>query len=366
MNASYSSYEAEIWQRNDAVFNLYQPRGGHTQSEVLDNWLELIQAYSKILPESFTDRSDFLPTISGLAGSYQRYLKASKGVVDAFLDPEKDYIAGYWRQDIPRSILWHLVTNPTATPTLPNYINSLHYQSHELHLPSWSQISRGCTHSILNNKQCGIYPHNPLNSNNDNFKPEMEILNTHNTTPLGEKNPFGAIRPNPHLHITTQVLDFATMPDNRRVFSVGSPIHHHHHRPRVSTEFELRYNLHPLCLVTLDFAPNHNNSHTNQRTLDDDDDDDVKSDLLRSRCQLALVGRYSSIDPLGLVLYPLLPPLPPPKTSGGGSPQHQHFYRVGLFVGPGPGDDMSRLYTEQPPASALFNSLAEERVIFLY
>lgn len=304
MNASYSTYEAEIWQRDDAVFSLYRPRGGHTQSEVLDSWLELIQAYSKILPESFTDRSDFLPAISGLAGLYHRYLKASKGVVDAFLDPEKDYIAGYWRQDISRSILWHLVTNPTATPTLPNYISSLHYQSHELHLPSWSQISRGYTHSILNNKQCGIYPQNPLNSNNNNnnFKPEMEILNTHNTTPLGEKNPFGAIRPNPHLHIRTKVLD---------------------------------------------------------------DDDDVKSDLLLSRCQLALVGQYSSIDPLGLVLYPVLPPSPP-KTSGGGSPQHQHFYRVGLFAGPGPGDDMSRLYTEQPPVSALFDFLAEERVIFLY
>lgn len=89
MNASYSSYEAESWRRDDAVFSLYRPRGGHTQSEVLDSWLELIQAYSKILPESFTDRSDFLPAISGLAGLYHRYLKASQGVVDAFLDPRK-------------------------------------------------------------------------------------------------------------------------------------------------------------------------------------------------------------------------------------------------------------------------------------
>ncbi|KAK0674662.1 heterokaryon incompatibility protein-domain-containing protein [Cercophora samala] len=355
-DAPYDDFDSETWQRDDTVFIFRRPKD-LAQSEALDKWLELIQSYSRIQPESFTDKSDFLPAISGLAGLYHQYLKRSKGD-DVFLEPTKDYTAGYWRQDIPRSILWHLVNNPTTAPTLPEYINSLHHQSHQLHLPSWSQISRGYTHSILNNKHCGIY-RTPLG-----FQPKMEILNTH-TAPLGKKNPFGAIQPNPHLHIRTKILNFAT---TSRAFSIRPPTLLLH-RPHVSTEFELCYNLHTLCLVTLDFAPNNNNNNNNNNNHHPNDHQETpsSSDLLR-HCQLALVGQHNDTEALGLVLYPILPPPPlsrPPSTPGVVAPsQHQHFYRAGVFSGPGLGV-MSNLFTDTT-CFDLFESLAEEKEIFLY
>lgn len=55
-----------------------------------DHWMEVVMAYTKL---NLTKESDTLPALSGLAASFQTRLTSG-------------YLAGMWRSDLARSLLW--------------------------------------------------------------------------------------------------------------------------------------------------------------------------------------------------------------------------------------------------------------------
>lgn len=93
------------------------------EAAVRQSWYELVGGYCGT---QLTFRTDKLPAISGMARRFQQM----KAVEDRNLGRD-DYLAGMWRSDLPRQLLWYVFTMyPTAAIQEKEYI-----------APSWSWAS---------------------------------------------------------------------------------------------------------------------------------------------------------------------------------------------------------------------------------
>ncbi|KAK4202613.1 heterokaryon incompatibility protein-domain-containing protein [Triangularia verruculosa] len=333
------------------VFRISRPNDHHSQGELLDMWLKLIRSYSTISASSFTNPLDILPAISGLAAMYHPYLTRNTSAQGlSRLIP--DYIAGYWKQDLARSMLWSInLSGGHAAAMSPRIqlsrlLESLRTSSQKHRIPSWSQLTRDGSLNMFTDrfwatKYC-------------NFRPTASILDAR-TKPAGD-NPFGYTQENPHLLLQTKVVNLKALTSpNVTVKRVPSSTPYYSHQLFDGNQ--------PLCLIRRDFADS-------PRALDGEEERKHHQALLKelSSCYLALIGncdvkkRWESRrrrywnrlcfrnnwdhKPIGLVLHPV----------PNGSPSD--FYRVGIFM-PNAWEPSRRL-------PELFESMGETREICLY
>ena len=89
-----------------------------TRFKCFEYWTSLVQTYSET---NLTNTTDRLPALSGLASDFQRVTKAR-------------YLAGIWREDMPRALAWYVpFFNAVGVPPL---ISASDYIA-----PSWSWAS---------------------------------------------------------------------------------------------------------------------------------------------------------------------------------------------------------------------------------
>ncbi|OIW32576.1 HET-domain-containing protein [Coniochaeta ligniaria NRRL 30616] len=113
--------------------------------ELYDEWLGLVETASS-RKDGFTNPTDILPALSGLA----RVFREALGV------PERDYVAGLWKSDLFRSLIWHNTGREGAKNT--------NLQQHLRHVivrpyiaPSWSWASGVRTLDCLVAHHAGIH-----------------------------------------------------------------------------------------------------------------------------------------------------------------------------------------------------------------
>lgn len=125
--------------------------------------------YSKC---DLTYHTDKLVTISGLA----------KRIQDLTSWPKTDYLAGIWRQGLPRRLLWYTnIYSATKPDALPSWRTGICSAKKPNLLPSWSWAHIS-DHTVYS-------PH--IWSTNDGDSDIAEVLAAH-TTPL--QDPFGSIK----------------------------------------------------------------------------------------------------------------------------------------------------------------------------
>ncbi|VBB77973.1 Putative protein of unknown function [Podospora comata] len=345
----------------EASFHVERPNDQSSRVELLNLWLYLIQKYGEMSTDSFTNPLDVLPAISGLAAVYHRYLAKSSSSQASSIRLNPEYIAGYWQQDLTRSLLWqirscsHGVTIDSAAMAHPrarlqSLLNRLRGLSQQQRIPSWSQLTRGKTWNIF----CSSPP------DYWNLQPAASILNAR-TKPLGE-SPFGYIQRHPHLLLRTRVVEVAVLAASLTICSVRLD-----RSLRSSFQLLVRGDRQAVCLVNVDFASPIFDPEVGDRFgVMREYEEGVLEMLLRSSCCLGLLGYCdvggTEVDgrrpvgegdepvlhkPTGLVLHPV--------PGGGGS---SGFYRVGVFTPNVVGSN--ELLVE------LFETVAEEREICLY
>lgn len=98
------------------------------QTSVLyGTWAKVVREYQYITAQSFTNPSDLLPALSGLAHCFNRRF-------------QDEYCAGHWKKNLLTSLMWARENHSTISKTT-------HLQSHRSPvpylLPSWSQLCKG-------------------------------------------------------------------------------------------------------------------------------------------------------------------------------------------------------------------------------
>ncbi len=140
-------------------------------------WDSVLSEYSEFGENSLTKSSDILPALAGVARIFQHRL-------------EDDYIAGHWKRDLFRNLMWHQGRGNFMLSKV-DYIARL--QSHLQLVPSWSRLPKNAySESIWN-----------YSSRCQKIQPEYS-----NITPdvlLAGNNPFGAIR-YAKIRLTTVIL----------------------------------------------------------------------------------------------------------------------------------------------------------------
>lgn len=89
--------------------------------ERYNTWLKVVEDYSA---RTFTKITDRFPALSGLASEMQAVYGG-------------EYVAGVWRDDLPRSLLWRRDLKPISSTS----IYTLPYRPSEYRGPSWSWVA---------------------------------------------------------------------------------------------------------------------------------------------------------------------------------------------------------------------------------
>lgn len=145
-------------------------------------WEDIILRYSSFGRSCFTEPTDILPALSGLARVFGNQMQ-----VDCH-----DYVAGYWKDSLHSSMLWEYVTFSWMKPSL-NEIIRRHEQEPYL-VPTWSSVTRGGIRSVLSDRTRGL-------------RSEITILDVYKQ--LAGENVYGAIQ-NASLTLEGLVLDLAS------------------------------------------------------------------------------------------------------------------------------------------------------------
>lgn len=96
-------------------------------------WAQLLDEIKHITPDTFTEPTDILPALSGLAAYFGGRLKDS-------------YCAGHWHKDLHTSLMWLRVHSSQDTKTCHvSRICSLRPYI----VPSWSRLGKGNTRTIF-------------------------------------------------------------------------------------------------------------------------------------------------------------------------------------------------------------------------
>lgn len=192
------------------------------QSELYQEWTRILASYSRFNRYSFTNPSDTLPALSGLARHFSDRLGDG-------------YVAGHWNQDLLLSLMWE--GGPPKMP-VQRHLSGLQARNGYL-VPSWSRLARGYTECIRNDHYY------------QGHQAEFDSLDAY--TDLAGGNPFGAIK-NGRLHISSRVLDLATLDRDKLAIRPG-------HDPMM--ESILEYDGEYVCNFGLDFRdePRELNEH---------------------------------------------------------------------------------------------------------
>lgn len=150
---------------------LYQPRGisistvrEANTNELYAYWSRLLDEYKIITVDSFTQPTDLLPALSGLAAYFGGRLK-------------DEYCAGHWYKDLHNSLMW--LRGKPSRDTKAFYVDRIGSPSPYI-VPSWSRVGRGDTLALFN--------HHPafLHISPKTLRLDLEIG-------LAGQDPFGAI-----------------------------------------------------------------------------------------------------------------------------------------------------------------------------
>ena len=123
------------------------------RDECFGYWVSMIQTYSAL---ALTKRMDRLPALAGMASEFSRITSTSP------------YLAGLWRDDLPRGLTWYVNVKSPASGVL----------SAEYIAPSWSWAAVDRSVLYVNNLSL-------------EFHPDFDIADA-NATPSG-LDPFGTV-----------------------------------------------------------------------------------------------------------------------------------------------------------------------------
>lgn len=160
-------------------------------------WENILHRYSAFTTSSFTNPTDLLPALSGLARLFGTIL-------------QDEYLAGHWAESLHCSLMWS--DNSDQVRRSLDDITKRHGQKPYL-IPSWSCLTRGEILSVL------------PDSNISGCRSEITILELY--MPMVGEDPYGAID-NACLTLEGFVLDLASLywseSPERLVGSVGSHV----------------------------------------------------------------------------------------------------------------------------------------------
>lgn len=159
-------------------------------SKLYEMWSKVVREFMYITAESFTEPSDILPALSGLAHGFNRQFR-------------DDYCAGHWKKNLFISLMWNRwnFSNISKTTHLQSHRSPIPYL-----LPSWSYLCKGylklCFHGIIQTEQ-GLW-HNGFLAD----APEAEYLDWERC--LRGNDPMGALK-SAKLKIRTRVMNLRTI-----------------------------------------------------------------------------------------------------------------------------------------------------------
>ncbi|KAI0882598.1 heterokaryon incompatibility protein-domain-containing protein [Annulohypoxylon maeteangense] len=186
-------------------------------NELYSAWrYRVLRRYARFNIHSFSNHTDLLPALSGLAQCFHQRL-------------QDDFLAGFWKRDLLRSLLWFVRYSDGGYP--PHETEFL--PSHDSYIvPSWSILGRGYSQGNWE-----------YDWRLESIRPATQLL--HAITDLKSGNPFGAITGG-KLTIRGRVLDFACL--DKDAISVT-------HEGCVETyyPYQLLYNIEVVGRFTLDF-----------------------------------------------------------------------------------------------------------------
>lgn len=139
---------------NDAQLSKERMEDLEGRSKCFEYWVSMVHTYSAL---ALTKRTDKLPALAGLASEFSRITSISP------------YLAGLWRDDLPRALTWYVSVKTPVSGLLPaQYI-----------APSWSwaALDRSVWY---------------VNSPSSEFRPDFEITDA-NATPSG-LDLFGTVK----------------------------------------------------------------------------------------------------------------------------------------------------------------------------
>lgn len=153
-------------------------------SVLYGTWLQVVSEFMDITAESFTNPTDLLPAISGLAHYFNRWF-------------QDEYCAGHWKKELLLSLMWFrsdLNTIGKMTTHLRNHRSPIPYL-----LPSWSYLCKGQLKFFVNIMRHGdiILPSYTSDA------PEVEYLDWERC--LLRVDPMGALK-SAKLKIRSRVL----------------------------------------------------------------------------------------------------------------------------------------------------------------
>lgn len=165
-----------------------------SKDELHRAWDKVIRRYSAFTSSSFTNSTDVLPALSGLARLYGNKLQV-------------EYLAGHWVDRLHCTLMW-VRNSHRECPSMSSLIKG-HRQKPYL-IPSWSYLTRGIIASVLQYDTSGC-------------RSELTILDIYK--PTAGEDPYGALEDS-NLTIKGFVLDLASLAwsqsQKRVVGSVGS------------------------------------------------------------------------------------------------------------------------------------------------
>lgn len=148
--------------------------------ELHRGWEKILHRYSAFTASSFTNPTDLLPALSGLARLFGNIL-------------QDEYLAGHWAENLHCSLMWS--HNSDQVRRSLDDITNRHGQKPYL-IPSWSCLTRGEIVSVL------------PDSNTSGCRSEINILELY--MPMVGEDPYGAIE-NACLTLEGFVLDLASL-----------------------------------------------------------------------------------------------------------------------------------------------------------
>ena len=137
---------------------------------IYEEWGDVLSAYSPYKTGSFTNPTDVLPALSGLAQLFHSRLN-------------DDYYAGHWRRNLYQSLWWWQVGQHTHDG--PFWRDSFSKpQSEAFTVPSWSRLDKGMTYGVSES----FAHHTPELSD---IQCEINVIK--GRVFLNGSNPFGAL-----------------------------------------------------------------------------------------------------------------------------------------------------------------------------
>ncbi|KAJ4395972.1 hypothetical protein N0V93_000188 [Gnomoniopsis smithogilvyi] len=240
--------------------------------ELHDAWEEILQRYSVFTAASFTNSTDLLPALSGLARLYGNIL-------------QETYVAGHWASRLHQTLFFLDYGWGTSRPSMRDIV-SKHYSQKPYLVPTWSRLAHGLTHSSIFHAAHS----------------EVALLDIH--VQLVSEDPYGAIQ-NASLTLEGYVLDLASLfwfesPTKKLLGSTGS------RHDETNLEFKGGIKYRETLLTLLNPAHSQESAHEGfELTMSFDFKDETKEqDLeplqqLLSQMKMLLLGRKVEDNHLG-------------------------------------------------------------------